>query len=494
MLSIIVPIFNERFTIREILRRISQVDIPKQVIIVDDGSTDGTREVVRAFQENLDAWREKYPSNTFDFVYQEKNQGKGAAIRAGIPLARHPISLIQDGDLEYDPADYPALIDPILKGHADVVFGSRFAGSHRRVLFFWHSLANKFLTLMSNIFSDLNLTDMETGYKAFRTELLQSIPLRSNRFGFEPEITAKIAKLGCQVYEVPIKYFGRTYAQGKKIGLKDALQAIYVILKYWLIDDLYNAGTAGVRTLRIMEGAGKYNEWLFDQCSPYLGRRVLEMGSGLGNITHFLLDKDLVLATDISSGHLAELKRKFQDFSCVKVEKFDFTDRSAADSLARQEVDSILSMNVLEHIQKDREALANAYRVLQDKGRLVLLVPAHSWLYSPMDLHLHHHRRYDHKELREKLISAGFDVVHQRHLNVLGALGWFVNGRVLKRRLVPSRQVRLFDIVVRLLNVEKSINPPFGLSILMVAEKRAKPAGSKVTPEPVGSPERAVLA
>ena len=234
MLSVIIPVYNERRTISEVIRRVCAVDLSKQLVIVDDASTDGTRQILEALQKDASGYLQTYPDNRFTFVFQPRNRGKGAAIRAGIPHAQEPITIIQDGDLEYDPADYPQLLEPILKGRADVVYGSRFAGVNRRVLFFWHSVGNRLLTLMSNVFTNLNLTDMETGYKVFRTELLKGIPLRSERFGFEPEITAKVAKLGCRIYEVPIDYHGRTYAEGKKITWKDGVRGVWCTLRYGL--------------------------------------------------------------------------------------------------------------------------------------------------------------------------------------------------------------------------------------------------------------------
>jgi len=472
MLSVIIPVYNERRTIREVIRRVCAVDLPKQIVVVDDASTDGTRQILEALQKDPGELLRPYPDNRLTFVFQPRNRGKGAAIRAGVPHAEEPITLIQDADLEYDPADYPQLLEPILKGRADVVYGSRFSGTHRRVLFFWHSVGNRLLTLLSNVFTNLNLTDMETGYKVFRTEVLKGIPLRSERFGIEPEITAKVAKLGCRIYEVPIDYHGRTYAEGKKIGLKDGLQALYVILKYWLVEDLYDKNTAGVRTLRIMEGAGHYNSWLFQQCEPHLGNRVLEMGSGVGNITSFLLDRERVVATDVVEGHLRELEREFGSFPNVRVARLDFNDPAAVEAIARAEdVDTVLSMNVLEHIENDRRALQGCFEVLRRGGRLVLLVPAHRALYSAIDRNIEHFRRYDLRPLHNMVEGLGFRVVQARHVNMIGAVGWFVNGRVLRRQLLPSRQLRIFDFVIKLLAIEKYFRPPFGLSILLVAEK-----------------------
>jgi glycosyltransferase involved in cell wall biosynthesis len=229
LLSVVVPVFNEKETLPEILRRIRAVPIPKEIILVDDGSTDGTREVLAGLEGQAD----------LRIVLHERNQGKGAALRTGFAQARGDIVLIQDADLEYDPVEYPQLIQPIVQGVADVVFGSRFLteGPHR-VLYFWHSVANRLLTTLSNMFTDLNLTDMETCYKVFRREVIQEITptLKQNRFGIEPELTAKVARRKYRVYEIGISYFGRTYAEGKKIGLRDALKAVWCIVRYWKWD------------------------------------------------------------------------------------------------------------------------------------------------------------------------------------------------------------------------------------------------------------------
>jgi len=228
-LSVVIPVYNEIDTIEELLGRVWEAPLPegvdREVVVVDDGSTDGTRLLVRQLIERID-WRIR-------LFEQETNQGKGAAIRRGFAEAEGDIFLIQDADLEYDPKEYPGLLAPILAGQADVVYGSRFAGgSPHRVLFFWHSVGNRALTMLSNMLTDLNLTDMETCYKVFRREVLDGIELESNRFGIEPEITAKVAKRGARIYEVPISYHGRTYAEGKKINWKDGLAAVWYILRY----------------------------------------------------------------------------------------------------------------------------------------------------------------------------------------------------------------------------------------------------------------------
>jgi len=473
LLSVIVPVYNELTTIRRILQRIQNVPLPIEIILVDDCSNDGTREILKEIQNKIDSG--EIPSEgrgRIKIIYHEKNQGKGAAIRTGIQHAKGEIALIQDADMEYNPAEYPRLIEPILAGDADVVYGSRFRGDRRRVLYFWHTLGNNLLTLISNICTNLNLTDMETCYKVFKTEIIKNIPIRSNRFGFEPEITAKIAKLRCAIYEVPISYQGRSYSEGKKINWKDGISALYTILKFFLIEDLYEE-TAGLRTLRIMEGAGKYNEWLFQQAKPYLGRRVVEVGAGVGNITKFLLNKDFVMATDVIDFYLEELRRNFQGQANVKVEKLDLLDETSVRSLGgAHHFDSLLSMNVLEHIEDDKEALLNMNRLLTEKGKLLLLVPAHDLCYSEMDKNLGHFRRYNKKKLTILLDQAGFRIQKIKYLNAIGAIGWFVNGRIFRRKLIPSRQLRAFDVLVKILALEKFFEPPFGLSMMAIAEKK----------------------
>jgi glycosyltransferase involved in cell wall biosynthesis len=229
-LSVVIPVYNEERWIREVVRRVQAVPIPKEIVIVEDCSKDGTRAILKELE-----------SDEVRVFYQTHNQGKGAALRRGFQEATGDVIVVQDADLEYDPAEYPRLLQPILENRADVVYGSRFIGEAHRVLYFWHYVANKMLTLLSNMFTNLNLTDMETCYKIFRREVLQGITLRSDRFGFEPEVTAKVArrrggKPSWRIYEIPISYSGRTYEEGKKIGLKDAFNALYCILWYRYFD------------------------------------------------------------------------------------------------------------------------------------------------------------------------------------------------------------------------------------------------------------------
>src|SRR6202045_4493573 len=288
-LSILIPVYNERTMVERSLAQVLAAPLPenrdRELIIVDDCSTDGTVEILNRLADQHPRIR---------LIRKKVNEGKGAAVRTAIQEASGDFCVVQDADLEYDPSEYSKLLRPLLDGRADAVFGSRYLVSEQtRVLPFWHSMINKFLTLLSNMFCNLNLTDMETCYKVFRTDLLKSIPIRSNRFGFEPEITMKSAKRKLRIYEVPISYHGRTYEEGKKIGWKDGVKALGVILRFWLIDDLY-VEPYGRAFLNSLTGTPQYLTWGTRVLRPHLGDRVLEIGAGLGNLTGRLMARKLL--------------------------------------------------------------------------------------------------------------------------------------------------------------------------------------------------------
>jgi glycosyltransferase involved in cell wall biosynthesis len=466
LLTVVMPCYNERATIRDIVARVQAVDlgaIGKEILIVDDGSTDGTRDILAT----LDG------QGGVRVLLQPANEGKGGAVARGFREANGDIVLIQDADLEYNPDEYPMLLAPILDGRADVVYGSRFLGSTsgHRVLYFWHSIGNRLLTLLSNAITDLNLTDMETCYKVFVRDVVQRLDLQSKDFGLEPEITCKVARMRARVYEVPISYDGRTYEEGKKIGLKDAVKAVYTLVRYARWEAPKH--DVGARTLRRMAGLAVYNKWLHDRFDAFLGRRVLEVGSGVGNQTRYFADRDRVVASDIEAHYLRELRRRFEDKANVRIASFHFplSEADRAD-LHGEQVDSIVCMNVLEHIEHDRETLTDFASVLPKGGRLVLLVPAMPALYGTLDRALHHYRRYDRDGLAALVTSCGFDIRDIRFLNRLGVAGWWLNSRLLKRRVLPKGQLAAFRWLMPLLKREETHPPSFGMSLLVLATKR----------------------
>ena len=462
-LSVIIPAYNERATIREIVRRVLAVDLPGiqlDVLVVDDGSTDGTASRLAAAVSD----------SRVRVIRLDRNQGKGAAVARGLAETTGGIVLIQDADLEYDPAEYPKLLEPILTGEAAVVFGSRFLGtpSGRRVLYYWHAVGNGVITKLSNAVTQLNLTDMMTGAKVMTRAVASRLDLRSRGFSVEAEITCKVARLRSRVWEVPISYRGRTYEQGKKVRGRDAIKAMLALFRFgW-----WNPREIGETTLRRMARVSPYNYWLHRWIEPHVGERVLEVGSGIGNQTQYFLDRERVIASDVDADYLRELDDAFGRRSNLRIASFHFplseTDR---DDLRRERLDTIVCMNVLEHIEDDRATLKDFAGVLQPGGRLVLLVPSHPALYGTLDKGLAHFRRYSRKPLLQIVEAAGLHVESARHLNMVAVPGWWLNSRVFRRKVLPGNQVRAFGWLMPLLAVEKRIAPPFGLSLLVVARK-----------------------
>ena len=441
--SILMALYNEEEFIGTILERVLNAplleDMAREIIVVDDASTDGSAQVVEEMAG-------RYPGAIHLFRH-ERNLGKGAAIRTALGQAQGEFSIIQDADLEYDPREYPKLLRPLLDDTADVVYGSRFMMSgERRVLYFWHSLANHLLTTACNIAADLNLTDMETCYKAFRTSLVQSIPIRSNRFGIEPELTIKLAKRQARIYETPISYHGRTYEEGKKIGLRDAVQALGVILRYWASIDLYTE--SGQAILDAFAHTPKFNRWMADTIRPYVGKRVLEIGAGMGNLTRQLVSgRQNYVATDIDEEHMARLRVRTHHRTNLTVQRCDAAEPADFVSLAGQ-MDTVICLNVLEHIPEHDLTLRNIYSALIPGGRAIILVPQDQKIYGTMDQALGHCLRYSKEQLRSRIEEAGFHVERILDFNRISRPGWYINGKLLRKQTISRRQLRLFDRLV----------------------------------------------
>ena len=352
-----------------------------------------------------------------------------------------------------------------------MVYGSRFlAGDRRRVLRYRHKRINRFLTWTSNLLTDLDLTDMETCYKVFRTELLKSIPLRSNDFALEPEITAKIAKRGFRIFEVPVSYLGRTQLEGKKIGWRDGLKAIATMIRYWLVDDAYAPDQYGSHILTSLEKARRFNRWMADEVRPHVGARVLEIGAGIGNITVWLLPRDLWLASDINPNYLHYLRNLTAAKPYLEVARVD-VERAEDFAALHGRFDTVICLNVLEHVGDPLPALRNMRSALAPGGKLVLYVPGGQHLYSSLDEVLGHRCRYDPAMLERELAATGFEVVETHFFNRAAVPGWWWNGKVLRRRTFSRLQLKVFDLAVPMLRLLDRLLPWKGLGLVAIARR-----------------------
>jgi len=441
--SILIPLYNEEEFIGTVLRRVLAAPLPegfqREIIVVDDGSSDGSDEAA--------AEAAACHPESIRLIRHARNRGKGAAIRTAVEEARGEYCLIQDADLEYDPRDYPNLLKPLVEGKADAVFGSRFMiVGERRVMYYWHSVANRIITEMCNLAADVNLTDMGTGYKAFRTALLKETPLRSDGFGFEAEITIKLARRGARIYEVPVSYHGRTYEEGKKIRVKDAFKMVLSIVRFARSGDLCK--DPGAKTLHALSAAPRFNRWMADTIRPYVGQRVLEIGSGIGNLSRSLLPgRKRYLATDLNAEYLKRLAWRFTHRLNLEARLCDLTNPSDFASFANS-MDTVICLNVLEHVEDDFLGLSNIYSALDHGGRAVVLVPEGQSVFGSIDVALGHFRRYSEAELRKKMESVGFEVETILPFNRVSRFPWYVSGRILKRTSLDWNQMQIYDRLV----------------------------------------------
>ena len=465
-LSVMVPVYNEKHVVEASLKRVLALEHPLisslEVIVVDDWSTDGTWPILQRLAAN---------DSRIVLLRNERNLGKGAAIRKAIKHSTGEISIIHDADLEYDPADIPSLLVPFAKEGADAVFGSRYISApYRRALMHRHTMINKILTSASNWLTDLNLTDLETCYKAVKTDLLKSIPIRSNDFRFEVEITFKLAKRRARVFEAPIRYLPRTREEGKKIKTRDGVLALMAMLRYWFIDDLYAEDEYGSSILSGLKHARNLNFWIGKALRPYLGDRVLELGAGIATLTSQFIPREVYVATDANPHCL----RYLQSFSFGKpylhVLHVNPNDPEHFDGLEAK-FDTALVINVLDRVVDDQAVLRNVWSTLEPGGRALVFVPQNPSLFGELDKALGRRNRYTRAKLEESLRDAGFEIEEILDFNRFSVPGWWLNGKLLRRNKISRLQLKAADLGMPILSRIDSLYPWMGLSLIGIAKK-----------------------
>jgi glycosyltransferase involved in cell wall biosynthesis len=480
-LSVIVPAYNEQFLIETSLARLEVLGESSllrniKVIVVDDGSSDGTADAIVRFREGRES--RSAPKFSWLFVRHEKNRGKGAAIRTGLAHVDTDLVVIHDADLEYHPADLLKMVEVFLYEDADAVFGSRFlAGGYKRALFFRHELGNKLLTFLCDLVCDLNLTDMETCYKMVRSSLLKSIPLESSTFDVEPELAIKLAKRGSRIFEVPINYSGRTYGEGKKINWTDGVRALWAILHYAVSDHIFTEDESGGEILERLNRAPRFTRWMADVVRPYVGDRVLEIGAGTGNMSVHLMPRSCYWATDVNPFYLDFLTTLRATRPYMRVAS---TNAMEGESFPKgQSFDTVVCLNVIEHVQDDLRALRNIWEALDEEGRAIILVPYGPELYGSLDEVLGHFRRYTEEQLVEVGLQVGFQVERVLKFNRPGVPAWWLNGRILHRRTFGLAQIRILNLLTPLFRLIDPWLPLPPLSLIAILRKENASAAGR---------------
>jgi glycosyltransferase involved in cell wall biosynthesis len=465
-LTVLVPVYNERHVVEASVRRVLALSHPLiqdlEVIIVDDCSTDGTSDVLLRLAAT---------DPRITLIRHEVNKGKGGALRTGIERASGDVCIVHDADFEYNPADIPSLLVPFAEEGADAVFGSRYlSASYRRALMYRHTLMNKTLTAMSNWLTDLHLTDMETCYKAIKTPLLKSIPIRSNDFRFEVELTFKLAKRSARIFEVPIRYLPRTFAEGKKIRPKDGLLALGAMLKWTFIDDLYERDEYGTRLVSELEKARRFVSWQGQTIRPYVGDRVLEIGAGVGSITNQFIPRDLYVAGEQNPNYLTYLRSYAMGKPYLQVAELDPADPESFSALAGQ-FDTVILLDILELQADPAKTLRTAYSCLREGGRVIVQVPQGKGRFGPLDQERGRRRRFEADEVSTLLAESGFRVEHVSDFNRLSVPGWWLNNKVLRRDSFSRVQLKFFDTILPLFRPLENFWPWKGLSLIAVGAR-----------------------
>ena len=446
-LSVLMPVYNEVWTLREIVTRVltSPVPLELELVIVDDCSTDGSWELI----QELAATDPRIKA-----VRHVCNAGKGSALRTAIEQITGDVAVVQDADLEYDPHEFRLLLPPILEGKADAVFGSRYAGSSRRVAPFWHTMVNKGLTLLSNVVNNLCLTDMETCYKMIRADILKRLRLQSRTFTFEPEVTCRLAQWGARIYEVPISYNSRTYLDGKKIRPRDGLLALGAIFHTRFFDTQFT-DDSGYYRLAVLARATRYHRWLARQIGPYLGPRVLEAGAGVGALSGLLVRRERLVLVDDDPLCIPVLQQRFGGRDNVRIEQVQLT-ASDFERWQEEQIDTVLCSRPLQGQEVHERALKGIFDLLPPGGHCVLLLPVAILPASGKS------RRFDPAQVGEALTAAGFDVVCSRQFDKLG--------RLFGGRLTP-RMVSVADRLWPLARLADSLLPVSGQTLFIIGRK-----------------------
>lgn len=472
-LSVLVPVYNEEYLVRESLNRLIVLEKSPyleriQVIIVNDCSTDGTAGILKQLSEEFPSKSKKFE---WKFINHEKNMGKGKAIQTALKEATCEISIIHDADLEYYPKDILRMIPLFIDEGADAVYGSRFTvHEYRRILMYRHELGNRFLTFLSNLISNLNLTDMETCYKAVRTSLLKSIPIRSNDFRLEPELTIKLAKRNAKIFEVPINYCGRTYLEGKKINWRDGYKAIWAILKFGLSDDIFVEDEYGSKILARLSRADKFNSWMADTIRPYIRQNVLEIGSGIGNLTKKLIPRKSYYVTDINPFYLQIIDNLNVDKPYLSSSYLDLNDVSEFKKDEKL-FDTVICLNVIEHLDNDEQAMKNIADLLEKNGRAIVLVPRGQWIFGSLDEVLGHRRRYSEEMLNNLSEQAGLKVTKIIPFNRVSTIPWLFNGVILRKRTFGLFQIFMMNLLTPFFRKIDRFLPVPSLSYIAILKK-----------------------
>jgi len=440
-------------------------EIQPELIVVDDGSADGSGLAAQKFSRIN-------PTLSVIVVRHDTNRGKGAAIRTALLHAHGDFCLIQDADLEYNAADYPALLEPLVNGQADVVLGSRvLKATKRRAFEVRLALTNRMITNVTGAVSGTELTDIASGYKAFRTSLAKSIPLHSDGLGLDAELIIQCAKRHARIVEVPVSYNSRTSGQGAKLSAGEAVKAFVSIFRTRLFSAAHTDPAADM--LVAMAKARRFNRWMADTIAPFMAGEVLEVGAGIGNLTVLLSSSGKAYtATDTDQEHLYELRARTEGRPNIKIDLCDLSDRADAKRF-RQNVDTVVCLNVLEHIENDLAGLENIRACIRPGGRAILLVPQGPQAFGSMDQVLEHKRRYTAEELQSKMKAAGFRVEQVEPFNRATWPGWYLNSRILRRRTLSRLQLLLFDLLIPVLRrIDRSLPwPPTSLIAIGLVER-----------------------